>query len=214
MQHNVSTVNRLLNYLGQLRIYSLLDLALLLYIAGARGTVLVGALLLWLAFIAYLETSHAHEYRAKVPNGVWQVLVVAGVILYGRIEGLLFMAASYFYADKTKGNSGLYAPLFRGLQSLFLVGGLVGYATQLPWLALVLIFVRNAAGDFRDVEKDRRENMKTLPMMLGWRKNVPYLHLVFLLATSYVWWSLSDLGLEYLMLIWFAQLLTYNLTPR
>jgi|SRR3989344_5658282 len=207
-------MNNILNYTGQLRLYSLLDLALLLYVAGARGSIFVGGLFLWIAFLVYLETRHAHEYRASLPSWLWLALGVFGLVLYGRPEGLLFVLAGYFYAKKNQRHFALVSPLFRGLQNFFLVAGLVGYQNPLVWIVLVLIIIRNVIGDFRDIEKDSREGMRTWPMLIHWHTNLPYAHLIFMLLTTFVWWSYSSLNFYWLISIWVVQLATYNLTPR
>jgi len=207
-------MKRILNYLGQLRIYSLVDLALFVYVAGARGQTFFGAIVLWTGFLAYLESQHGHTYRAKMPRGLWVILVLFGLILFGRIEGLGFVVASYLYTLKNKKNYGIFAPFFRGVQNFLLVGGVTGYISVLPWLVLFLIVIRNILGDIRDAGKDAKEGMKTLPIILGWNKNVPVVHLVGILGTTYVAWHYSQFGPSFLFFMWAIQLITYNLTPR
>jgi len=199
------------NYLGQLRIYSLVDLMLMMYAAGARGQVFWGAVVLWIGFLTYLESQHKHTYRAKIPNSLWIALIIIGLVLFGRIEGVGFVVASYFYTCKDKKNYGIFAPLFRGLQNFLLVGGVIGFSSVLVWFAFVLIFARNILGDIRDAGKDTGEGMKTIPILFGWKKNVPIIHLVGILGTTFVWWHYSGLGVAFLLVIWGIQLVTYNL---
>lgn len=207
-------MKKVINYLGQLRIYSLVDLALMMYAAGARGQVLWGSVVLWIGFLAYLETRHEHAYRAKIPNWFWVGLALLGLILFRRIEGVGFFVAGYLYTHKNKKNYGVFSPFFRGLQSFFLVGGVAGFGSILTWLALLLTVIRNLLGDIRDAGKDTAEGMKTLPMLFGWKKNLPVIHLLGIWGTTFVWWHYSGLSVVFLGIIWIIQVATYNLTPR
>lgn len=202
------------NYLGQLRLYSLADLILLLLAAQASGWEMVGVLLLWIGFLFFLEDKHKHAYREPVKPAVWVGLLLGGGIIYGRVEAVLFIALAYLYSLKTRWRHGLYAPVARGLQSFFLVAGLVGYGVTLPWLALILTTIRNIAGDFRDTEKDRREKMITLPVQLGYQRGFPNIHLIALMLTSFVWWLVGDFSVLLLLVAWAVALGTYHLTPR
>jgi len=125
-----------LNILGQLRIYTLVDLALLIYVAGGRGQIFWGVILLWIGFLAYLEAQHKHSYRVKIPQALWVIFLIVGLVLFKRIEGIGFIIASYFYTRKDHENYGIFAPFFRGLQNLLLVGGIAGFDNVLTWLVL------------------------------------------------------------------------------
>lgn len=207
-------MNKLLNYLGQLRIYSLVDLALMIYVAGARGQVFWGVIILWVGFLAYLENQHKHAYRLKIPRGFWVILIFFGLILFRRVEGIGFVVVSYLYTCKNKKNYGIFAPFFRGMQSFLLVGGVAGFDNILTWLALLLTVGRNLLGDFRDAGKDATEGMKTLPIFFGWKRNLPVVHLLGIWGTTFVWWHYSGLGVAQLLFLWAIQLASYNLTPR
>jgi len=207
-------MKKILNYLGQLRIYSLVDLVLMMYVVGARGQTLLGAVLLWVGFLAYLEARHDHAYRAKMPRGLWVILMFLGLILFRRIEGVGFVVVSYLYTFKNKRNYGIFAPFFRGLQSFLLVGGVAGFGSIFAWLALLLTFSRNLLGDIRDAKKDFGEGMMTLPMLFGWKRNLPVIHLLGIWGTTFVWWHYSGLGATFLFSLWIVEAATYNLTPR
>lgn len=207
-------MKKILNYLGQLRIYSLIDLVLMMYVVGARGQTLWGAVFLWVGFLAYLESRHDHVYRAKTPRGLWVVLMFLGLILFRKVEGIGFIVAAYLYTQKNNKNYGIFSPFFRGLQSFLLVGGVAGFDSIFAWLALLLTFIRNLLGDFRDAGKDAKEGMQTLPILFGWRRNLPAVHLAGILGTTLVWWHYSGLGIFLLFFVWVIQLASYRLTPR
>jgi hypothetical protein len=107
-------MKRFKNYIGQLRLYSLADLVLLLIALQAGTPQFIGAIILHVAFLAYLESSHSHPYRAKVPRWISYALAIIGVVIYGRIEGLIYLFFGFLYTQKIKG-LGFVSPLFRGL---------------------------------------------------------------------------------------------------
>ncbi len=113
----------LLNYLGEIRLYSIADLILLLVAIRTPFYPLVGAVVLHLSFISYLESIHSHSYRPKVPVWVSYILGIIGLLLYGKIEGIFYLLTSYLYTQKTKKLGGL-SPLFRAVQNLFIVAGI------------------------------------------------------------------------------------------
>jgi len=203
-----------LNYLGQARIYSLVDLILLLLATHASTGKLWGAILLWLGFLALLESQHHHSYRAKVPAMLWVILFAAGVTLYGWIPGLIFVAASVFYTLKDKKFWGATSPLFRGFQSYVLVGGISGYSAGLAMIAGILTLIRNLLGDVRDAGKDSKEGTKTIPVLLGQKKNTKHIHLAGVVLTSLVWWYLGGLSVWLLIVAIVIEVTSYNLTPR
>ena len=206
--------SKFLDYIGQLRIYSLVDLTLLLYVIDSNKYELIGGILLHISFLAYLESEHKHKYRAIMPKWIWIILLIPGILLYNHFSVLGFIIVSYFYTLKNKKYYGPIAPLLRGMQCLFLVGGVAGYESFITWLVLPIIFIRNLIGDVRDIEKDRKEDLKTLPIIFGLKKSIPYIHLSFLLFTSLIWFSYSTFRYYYLIGIWVIEVTTYNLTKR
>lgn len=203
-----------LNYVGQLRIYSLVDLVLLVVAIHAQSFVGVGIIFLHLGFLAFLETRHEHSYRKKIPQWVYVVLGSIGVILYWHWEVIPFLICSYLYTKKNNGYFGATSSLFRGLQYFFLVAGVVGYMTPFPWVALLVLFVRNFAGDLRDIVKDTKEGMKTLPIIIGLKHDMKYVHLITVLFTSLIWWQQTTLSFILLCIVFGVEIVTYNSTPR
>lgn len=203
-----------LNYLGQLRLYSLLDFLLLLYVIQTPHNVMAGAILLWIGFLLFLESQHKHSYRSKFPPYLWVLFGLAGLVLFHKIEGLVFVLASYLYTKKKDRYFSYLSPLFRGLQNYFLIVAIIGYHNYFVWVVFVLTIVRNILGDFRDVEKDRAEKMQTVPVLIGLKRNIKYIHLGAVMVTSLVWWLYGGLAWEILVGVWAIELVTYNLTPR
>lgn len=204
----------MLNYLGQLRLYSLLDLVILLIATKATAFEFVGVIILHVGFLAYLESRHHHSNRKKVPKYLWIIFAIIGSIFYGHIEGVIFIICSYFYTLKNQKHFALFSPLLRGLQCFFLVAGIVGYDSKLAWLVLVLLVLRNLFGDLRDITKDKKEGMKTLPMVIGLTRDSKNIHLIFTLITTLFWFQFTELNIWLLIPIFLVQILTYRLTPR
>jgi hypothetical protein len=204
----------MLNYFGQLRLYSFIDLFILLIATKATTFEFVGVIFLHIGFLAYLETQHQHSYRNKVPKYLWIVLTIIGLLLYGHIEGIFFVVCSYLYVLKTKKYFALFAPIMRGFQYFFLVAGIVGYHNKLVWIALILLIVRNFCGDLRDVVKDKKENLYTLPIAFGFKRDIKYIHVIAMLTTTFIWFQYINLTPLLLIPIFLIQILTYRLTPR
>ena len=211
---NSFNIQSFLDYLGQIRLYSLIDIFILLIAAKATSFEFIGAVLLHIGFLAYLEAKHKHSYRRKVSEYDWIILSLSGLLFYGHIEGILFIICTYIYVLKTKKSFALFSPIMRGFQYFFLVAGIVGYSTNLAWIALILITVRNFCGDLRDIVKDKKENLKTLPVVMGLNRDIKYIHLIVILTTTFVWFQYTNLVPWLLVPIFLIQILTYNITSR
>jgi 1,4-dihydroxy-2-naphthoate octaprenyltransferase len=206
--------DKITNYFGQLRFYSLFDLILLLIAVRANNLEFIGVIFLHIGFLVYLEARHNHSYREEVPVFFSFVFLIFGVFFYQHIALLGFLLASFFYTIKDRGGIGIFSSIFRGLQIYFLIGGIIGFSSNITYLAFGLMFVRNLIGDFRDLEKDNREKLKTLPLVLGFRKSWKYVYLPVIMITSFIWWYIADLEVIYLGIVYIIQILSYNLTPR
>lgn len=204
----------LLNILGQVRIYSLIDLILLCFALRADRAEFVGIIALHLGFLFYLEHQHKHKYRNKIPSFIWSFLLIVGIYFYNNSAVIGFLIASYFYTKKNKSYFGALSPFMRGFQMFFLSAGIIGFVDPFSRYAGLIFFMRNFNGDLRDIEKDRKERLKTLPIMLGLRKDWKNIHFYTLLVSSAVWWSFSELNLIWLVLVYVIQYLSYNKTPR
>lgn len=204
----------LYSYLRLWRMYSLIDMALLLAVAGATGHALWGAVLLHTGFLGYLEYDHKRSYRAPVP--LWSVLSAwgFGLLLFGKLDGLAYIVLSVLYSKKKTWHLELVTPLLRGLQTLVMVGVVAGYNHALPWLAMVLMIVRNLLGDLRDAQEDASEGKWTWPAVLG-MKSRPFAHLFGMFATTTVWWLYAaNLSGWLLAAVLAIEAATYWLTPR
>ncbi len=203
-----------LNYFGQFRLYSFVDLVLLLIATGTGLQDFLGVLFLHLGFLAFLETRHSHSYRKEIPKSVYVFLYGIGILLYRHWEVIPFLLCSYLYSKKNRGYFGCFSSLFRGFQYFFLIAGIIGYHNPLIWIALFILFIRNFTGDLRDVVKDRKEGMKTLPVVMGFKQDIKHIHLIALLCTSSIAWSYTSLSIWILLLVFIIEIITYNITPR
>ncbi len=216
---NHITKKTILNYIGQLRIYSLIDLMLLLFAVKANLCEFLGAILLHVGSLAYLESKHKDLGRKRVPDFAWIILGGFGIILFGHILAIIgYIIASILYTRKKKSYWGVFAPAMRGLQNCFIVGGIIGFLNPLTLIVFFALFFRNLLGDFRDIKKDRKEGVKTIPVILGIKKDHEIVHLFALFGTSFLWLSLMGLRIDTLASIFIAvfsiQALNYGLTPR
>lgn len=202
------------NYLGQLRIYSLVDLILLFIAIEANNIQIIGGVLLHIAFLIYLETRHKHSYRASWPTVSWLLPGIIGIFLFDKLAGIGFILASYLYAQKNKGAWGISAPGMRALQTFFVIGGIIGYHNKTILIATSVLFIRNFLGDIRDVQKDRKEKMQTIPVLIGMKGSYKKIHLIGTLTTTLLWWSWTTLSIPALIGIWGIELITYHKTAR
>ena len=140
--------------------------------------------------------------------------MIAGVAFYPNVAVLGFLVCSFFYVKKNLPKFGWAGPFFRGLQYYFLSAGIIGFLNPISFLASGLLFTRNFAGDLRDIVKDRKEGLKTLPIIFGLNKDFKHIHLITMLGTTAVWWFLSGISALWLIPIFVMQIGSYNLTPR
>jgi len=206
--------NSLLNLFGQIRVYSLIDLILLIVAINADKFQLLGVIFLHLGFLLFLEYTHKHKNRMPFPKYLWAFLILIGIVFYQSFFVIGFLLCSFLYTKKNISNFSPYGPFLRGLQYYFLTAGIIGFLNPICFLAGGLLVLRNFAGDLRDITKDKKENIKTLPIILGFNKDRKYIHLIFLLLTTFVWWNISDLTIIWLIVIYLIQIFSYNLTPR
>jgi 1,4-dihydroxy-2-naphthoate octaprenyltransferase len=204
----------LLNLFGQIRVYSLLDLILFSLALHTNHYQIAGIILLHLGFLLFLEFSHKHEFRVAFPKYLWCILLILGIIYYQNIAVVGFLLCSYFYVKKNSLTFGWSGPFFRGLQYYFLAAGIIGFLNPVSFIAAGLLIVRNFAGDLRDIIKDRKEGYRTLPIIIGLKKDVKYVHLIAILGTTFFWWYLSGITALWLIPIFVVQVGLYNLTPR
>lgn len=212
---NSISLQKGLNYLGQARIYSLVDLLLLLWAAGINDWRMCPTVLFWLGFLALLESKHQHENRAYIPPCVCWLLWMPALILLPYLTSLAFIILSYFYANKKWSFWGLCSPFVRGLQTICLItcaGSASSYWFVI--IASVAITLRNLAGDWRDVEQDSREGLCTWPVLIGAKQGGLFIHLIAIIGTTWLWWSFTNLSYWIPILLNFIECGTYFLTPR
>ena len=207
-------MKKLLNYIGQLRIYSLIDLILLLIASGATKQEFIGIIFLHIGFLALLESQHKHNGREKIPKWLWMPLVIVGAGFYQHLlEAALFLVCSFLYSKKNRYGCGTLSPFFRGMQYFALFFGIT-HSDWLPWIACFVMIIRNSIGDWRDIEKDKRRGMNTIPMLLGAKKDLRYGHLIAMFVSSTIWWNYTNISVWVLLGVILVEVATYNLTPR
>lgn len=205
---------KLLNLFGQIRIYSLIDLILFSIAIKANLLQTAWIVSLHLGFLLFLELSHKHSFRTPFPKYLWVILLITGISFYQHITVIGFLVSSFFYVKKNLTEFGRSGPIFRGLQYYFLASWIIGPLNRISFLVFVLLFFRNFAGDLRDIEKDQREGLRTLPIILWFKKDILYLHLLITLGTTSIWLYLSGIWMIWLIPIFAIQIGSYNLTPR
>ena len=154
------------------------------------------------------------SFRIAFPKYLWAILLIIGVLLYKNIAAIGFLICSFFYVKKNLPKFGWSGPISRGLQYYFLSAGIIGFINPVSFVASGLLLIRNFAGDLRDIVKDRKEGLKTLPIIFGLKKDFKQIHLITMLGTTSVWWYLSGISTLWLIPIFVIQIGSYNLTPR
>lgn len=203
-----------MNLLGQLRLYSLIDLVLFSLAIQADRSQMIGIVLLHIGFLLFLEFTHKHSFRVAFPKYLWVAFFIGGSILYKNIAVVGFLMCSLFYVKKNSPAFGWFAPLSRGLQYYFLASGVIGFLNPVSFLAGGLLALRNFFGDLRDTVKDRKEGYKTLPVIFGLKRDFKYLHLLATLGTTFVWVCLSSINIVWIVPLFFIQVVSYSWTPR
>lgn len=203
----------LVNYIGQLRIYSFVDLILLFILAGATSIEIFGCSLLWFSFLIFLEFIHKDKGRNRWSVYAWIIPFTVGILIIYKIEILFFILSVALYTYKKKYPLGLISPIINGLLKTSLIM-LITDDINILLIVFILMTIRNLAGDIRDAYKDSKENIITLPVKLGYKIHTPYVYPLFLGFTSFVWVFMSDMSLLIIFPVWFIQFQTYHLTPR
>lgn len=204
-----------LNYVGQLRLYSYVDLVLLLLAVDASALEIVQCSLLWLGFLVFLEWRHRDRGRLRWPWYAWGGLWATAMVMGHVPELLPFFAVAIAYANKKRFTIlAMVSPLVNGAIKGALV--LIVARTRVDAIVIVTLLtaIRNLAGDFRDVIKDRSEKVATVPVRLGVRRDLPALYPTALVMTSTFWTVWGSLPAWLLAIAVAVQLATYRLTPR
>lgn len=202
------------NYLGQLRMYSYVDLLLLLMAVKSSTLDVIAASMLWFGFLIFLEWIHKDKGRNKWPLYAWLIPWLVGIIIIQRWETVFFILLAVIYTLKKRYPVGLVAPLINGLLKVSLILLVSKPQIEITILIFVLFFIRNLMGDIRDAHKDSSEKVITLPVLMGYKKHTPYVYPLFLGFTSFIWVQIGNLPIWLVPIGWLIQLGTYHLTPR
>jgi 1,4-dihydroxy-2-naphthoate octaprenyltransferase len=208
--------SNLRNYVGQLRLYSYVDLVLLLMAGGAQSVrAFCGASLLWFAFLMYLETIHQDQGRLRWPRYAWVVVVLPGIMLLPDIRVIGYTTCAALYAEKKRRpRVAAVSFIVNGSLKTVLVALAGSVSLRMGLTVLVATAVRNLAGDLRDVAKDRIEDVRTLPVRLGVRRGRPSAYPLCLAATTALWVVIGPAPSVVLPAAWAIEAATYRLTPR
>lgn len=206
--------NKAVNIIGQIRIYTLIELILFAYAIGSSLQEIAGIVLLHISFLFYLEAIHKHSYRVSIQRYIWVIMGLIGIFLYAKLAVIGFIFASMLYARKKHVPFSYLSPLSRGFQNYFLAAGIEGFLSPLAFLALGMLAIRNFAGDLRDITRDSAERMKTLPVILGITRDYKTVHILSLFVTTSIWWHIAGISIFWLISMYAIQLATYNITPR
>ena len=144
----------LLNLLGQIRVYSLIYLIILLIAIKSDTFQLIGVVFLHLGFLLFLEYVHKHKYRIPFPKYLWVLLLIIGIVLYKSFFVIGFLVCSFFYTKKNLPNLAPYGPFLRGLQYYFITAGIMGFLNPICFLACCLLILRNFSRDLSDITKE------------------------------------------------------------
>ena len=204
----------LLNYVGQIRIYSLLDIVIFGFALSSDLKVIVGIVLLWLSFMFLLEATHKDELRLRIGNMIWLIPFGISLIFVPFWLPFIFISLSFLYAQKKVGYWGILSPLFRGSQN-----GVIAlmFNPAFALIAFLLYTIRNLVGDFRDAGDDKKRIIHTIPVAIGLTNNsrLAFLgHLVLVISTTLFWYSKTNLSLAVIVVVILIQILSYPLTPR
>ena len=205
---------RLVAFVRLARLYSLFDLVMLLVAAKTPPLPLIGAAYMHVGFLGFLEWRHKQEGRAvPVDLLMWAGMTAAGAQLYGEHrETAWYILFSITYAWKNEGYWGLASPFFRGAQTYCLVSAFA--PTSFALFAAAAMLIRNVLGDFRDIAADRLDEMKTWPVLLGIKEGWLFLHLLSVVATTWLWWVFTVVSAVWPTTLTVNTLATYYLTPR
>lgn len=205
----------LLNYLWQLRPYSYADLLLLLIACRASGREIAGGSCLWFGFLIHLEWQHRDANRLRWPGFVWVLTWVIGLVLLFRVSSFIFLGFAILYSLKKRIKViGVFSFLINGCIKGCLVATLNSSNTAMIALVIIVMSIRNLAGDIRDAGKDAAEGVTSLPILLGYRRNTATIYPVCLVATSVLWTILGGLSGWLLAIALIIEWGTYHRTPR
>jgi len=208
-------LSRAVNYIGQLRPYSYVDLLLLFAALHAGVRVAAGVSLLWFGFLIHLEWRHRDRERLGWHWSMWAVPWAIAPVLVPSWWVVPFFGFAVAYALKKRFRwAAAVSPLVNGLMKTFLVLLAPGVAAATLLMVLGLMTLRNLLGDLRDAEKDAKESVMTVPVVLGYHRSTPYIYPAGLVLTSTVWTVVGGLPWWALAGALAVEAGTYRLTPR
>jgi 4-hydroxybenzoate polyprenyltransferase len=205
----------IINYVGQMRIYGIIDISVFALAVGCSLIEMIGVVLLWICFLLYLESIHRDALRLTIRRFVWLIVGIPTLFILPWWLPVAFMLAGYMYTKKkTNRFFGITSPLWRGIQGALIA---VAFMPEFAFLAFVVYAIRNLIGDFRDIGDDWNNGTHTLPVCIGFRKNQTWAfwgHLATVIGTTLLWSWYADLNITIILLCVVGEIITYPLTPR
>lgn len=206
--------NSFINYFGQLRMYSYVDIILMLLAFKADIITIVSCSFLWFGFLIHLEWRHRDKGRLNWSIWAWIIPWTFGIIIHPSLYQIPFIITCIAYSLKKRFKwIGLISWIINGSIKAWMVAMI---PTKL-WGILVVggfMCIRNLAGDIRDAGKDSVEGVPTLPVVLGLKLNIPYVYPICLMITSVSWIYIGGFSFLWIIPVFLIQVLTYHLTPR
>lgn len=208
-------MKKILNYAGQMRVYGIIDILIFAVALGCGRKALFGVPMLWVSFLLYLEAKHQDKLRLLVSRFAWIIVGFPTLILLPPWLPFAFAVFAFMYTKKkTNHFFGYTSPIWRGLQN-----ALIAYVfmPKFALLAFVAYSIRNLVGDLRDIGDDCENGTKTLPMLIGFRKNQSWAffgHLGCVIGTTLIWHHFTNLSWGLIILCILIQVISYPITPR
>ena len=208
-------IKNILNYIGQLRIYSLLDFIVFSTALTNNISTIIAMTSLWCSFVLYLEYIHKDHLRLPVSFLAPLTLFIIPFFFLPFWIPLLFGLFSFLYTKKKHSQFfGITAPLWRACINATLT---IAFNPALTLITVLIIFTRNFIADFRDAHYDKNNGTITLPVFLGYKKNAQWVffaHPLSVMLSTLVWFHYSFINTSTLCLILFTQAIVYVITPR
>jgi len=140
---------------------------------------------------------------------------MAAVLAAPTIKLLIFFGLAVSYSLKKRiSYLGVISPLLNGALKASLVLTVTSVGLQRLTLIFIVMTIRNLLGDVRDAEKDAKEGVYSLPVVIGYRRATPFVYPAGLGMSSTLWTVIGGLPFWALAATWSIQALTYRLTPR
>ena len=181
----------------------------------ADGREILGASCLWFGFLIHLEWQHKDAGRLRWPWFAWILAWAVGLVLLFRVSSFIMLGFSILYSLKKRFKTiGVFSSVINGCIKASLVAALASSSAAIIALVMIIMSIRNLAGDMRDAGKDSAEGVVSLPVLLGYQRNTGFVYPACLVATSIFWAVLGGLPWWLLATVLIIEWATYHRIPR